>query len=89
MFGKKDEDKLLIQDKDETSIGIEFLQNNKSQVNNINSPTFLSFPTFAAYGSSRLMTQGQVVNYKAIQSNKSYNLFNDDGVLLDIEFKLK
>ncbi len=89
LIGKKDEDRILVKDKDNTSIGIEFLQNHKSQINNIDSPSFLSFPTFTAYGSSRLMTQGKVTNFKKIQSSQSYSLFNDDGVLLDIEVKLK
>ncbi len=89
LLGKKDEDKILVSDKDNTSIGIEFSENGKSQINNINSPTFLSFPTFAAYGSSRLMTQGKITNFKKIQSSQSFSLFNDDGVLLDIEVKLK
>ncbi len=69
------------------AISIEYLYEGKSEINNLNSPIFSAFYNFAAYGSSRLITQGQE-QAKDEKMYLTYSIFNDDGILKDIESKL-
>ena len=87
LFGKQDEDKILVDD--DAKIGVEIYAEGKNLVNNLRVKGFQQFTHFAAYGSSRLEIQSQQTkNEISEKSTTTYGLFNTDGVLLNIEYEL-
>ncbi len=83
-FVGKDNDNVKIKN---GKIIVEYLQNNNSVINNIDNVSFLAFNNFVAYGSSRLLTQGQrqVSESDEIRTQKTSSIFREDGILKDIE----
>ncbi len=73
-----------------SNIGIEFKQKYEIIINNLKDDTnFTKFSHFASYGPSRLSMQSASAGNEEIgESSKTYNIFNDDGMLLNIESEL-
>lgn len=69
--------------------GIELLDDHSIQLHNFENKFFSPFKKFAAYGPSRLAVQSLDVDATVRgKSSQTYSLFNNDGVLLNIERKL-
>lgn len=87
LFGSRDGDTILTDDKSEIAVEIHF--KGKNQVNDLGDPGFKPFTNFAAYGSSRLEIQSsRSENEISEKSSKTYGLFNASGILLNIEYEL-
>jgi len=67
-------------------IGLEFKNENQNIINNIDSENFVPFSNFVAYGPSRLNIYKATSEDK--RTTKTYNIFNSDGILLNIETEL-
>jgi len=68
---------------------VEIHKNGKTIINDVGTSKFKSFTYFAAYGPSRLEIQSERgKNEITDKSTKSYSLFNDDGISLNIEREL-
>jgi len=82
LFGMVENDRILAKD---AIIDIEFKNSLDYCINSIEkgSDSFIPFENFAAYGPARLNKSQRPLN-----ENKTYSLFNTDGVLFDIEEKL-
>lgn len=72
-------------------VGIELknsYERNSNYILNLKGLDFVPFDFFAAYGTSRLGIQGaEDKNLDRKRSSKIYNIFNDDGQLLNIEYE--
>jgi len=88
LYGERDGNTLLTEG--DCQIGIEFLNQDHTQLNNLNNPLeFESFTHFAAYGPSRLEIQTPLTkNISEGRSSLTYGLFNTNGILLNIESEL-
>jgi predicted ATPase len=88
LYGERDGNTLLTEG--DCQIGIEFLDRDHTQLNNLNNPLeFKSFTHFAAYGPSRLEIQTPLTkNLSEGRSSPTYGLFNPNGILLNIESEL-
>ncbi len=73
-----------------SNIGIELTNKEQTIINNLKSNTnFTKQENFVAYGPSRLTMQSASSDNADIEENsKTYNIFNDDGMLLNIESEL-
>jgi len=69
-----------------TKISIEIKKNVESIINSIDSKNFVRFPHFAVYGPSRLNILKAYSDEK--RTGQTYNIFNSDGLLLNIENEL-
>ncbi len=70
-------------------ISVEFKNRGRNQINVPRTLSHKKFTKFAAYGPSRLIIQSQLgVNEEEGKSSITYSLFNNDGVLLNIETEL-
>ena len=69
-----------------TKISIEIKKDTESMINNIDSNNFVRFPHFAVYGPSRLNILKAYSDEK--RTSQTYNIFNSDGLLLNIENEL-
>jgi len=67
-------------------IGVEIKHDNLNIINNIDSENFATFSFFAAFGPSRLNILKAYSEDK--RTGKTYNIFNSDGILLNIENEL-
>jgi energy-coupling factor transporter ATP-binding protein EcfA2 len=91
-LGRKDENDILIEDFD-TKIGIEFYYRGQSVIRNLWSKS-LEYNQFnipiAFYGPFRLELQKDVLQKEEkSRTGTSYGLFNNNGILLNIELELK
>jgi len=88
LYGERDGNTLLTEG--DCQIGLEFLNRDHTQINNLNNPLeFESFTHFAAYGPSRLEIQTPLTkNISEDRSSLTYGLFNANGILLNIESEL-
>lgn len=87
LYGFKDGN-LILMDNEQCEIGIEFLDNGKNEINNLNK-VFKRFTNFAAYGPVRLNRTSPNENTIHEKSTPTYNLFHSDGLLLNIDYELK
>ncbi len=73
-----------------SNIAIEINNNRQNIINNLkNSSNFTPFKYFVAYGPSRLSMQSDSSeNAEIKESSRTYNVFNDNGMLLNIESEL-
>jgi len=73
-----------------SNIGLELYTNNKTIINNLNDYSdFTKIHNFVAFGPSRLSMQSTSSdNEEKEESSKTYNIFNDNGMLLNIESEL-
>lgn len=79
-------DQLLLDPNSNSQIAVELYSNKKSLLNNVGTNSFTPMTRFAAYGPSRLQIQSDLTDQDAEKKiSKTYSLFNDDGVLLNIE----
>jgi hypothetical protein len=86
LFGPIDQDTILLDRSNKSRIDVEFYNNNETLKNSIGTSDFKPFTRFAAYGPSRLEIQsewgkGDITG----RSAKTYGLFNNDGISLNIE----
>jgi len=91
LFGNKDEDTILTGDQKDCKISVEIHKNDEPapQLNNLGDPDFKPFKHFAAYGPSRLEIQSpRTGNEIEKESRHTYNIFNTNGILLNIEYEL-
>lgn len=89
LLGPRDKDTILLDPESESRIAVEIHNNGKSIINDVGTSKFKSFTYFAAYGPSRLEIQSERgKNEITGKSTKSYSLFNDDGISLNIEREL-
>lgn len=73
-----------------TKIGIEFINNYISRINNLHNVTHYSIENLVCYGSSRLNMGGENTNEdESKKSGLTYSLFHTDGMLLNIEKYLR
>jgi len=74
----------------DSNIGIEFTIQQKNIINILNDTSnFTPFLHFVAYGPSRLTMQSASASNEEIEeSSKTFNIFNDNGMLLNIESEL-
>ncbi|MDM8550610.1 AAA family ATPase [Desulfobacterales bacterium HSG2] len=87
LYGERD-GKIILTDED-CEIRVEFKNKDQSQFNNLGHPDHKRFTKLVAYGPSRLLIQSQLgKNEEAGKSGATYSLFNDDGILLNIESEL-
>ncbi len=87
LYGDKD-GKVTLTD-EACEIGVEFKDGDQSRINNLRHPDQKRFAKLAAYGPSRLLIQSQLgKNEEEGKSRVTYSLFNDDGILLNIESSL-
>jgi len=80
----------LKQQFEDCNIGVEVYTEQQTFINNLkSSATFTKFRHFVAYGPSRLsMQSASADNDEKEESSKTYNIFNDNGMLLNIESEL-
>jgi len=73
-----------------SNIGLELYTKEKTIINNLNNKSaFTKIHNFVAYGPSRLSMQStSSENEEKEESSKTYNIFNDNGMLLNIESEL-
>lgn len=89
LFGSRDEDRVLIEPGSSNRIAVELKLNGENRINNVGAYDFKPFTRFAAYGTSRLFIQSdRTLNDMIGKSTKTYSLFNNDGVALNIEREL-
>ncbi len=83
-FVGKEDDNVKIK---KSKITIEYLNKGEPMINNIDNLSFRVFDNFVAYGSSRLLTQGQrqISEADEIRVQKTASIFREDGILKDIE----
>ena len=68
-------------------IGIEFKNENKNIINNIDSENFKQFNNFCAYGPSRLNLDNKK-NKERRETHRTNNIFDTKGLLFDIEIEV-
>lgn len=89
LLGPRDEETILLAPESNSRIAVEIHNNGKTIINDVGTSKFKSFTYFAAYGPSRLEIQSERgKNEITEKSTKSYSLFNDDGISLNIEREL-
>jgi predicted ATPase len=89
LFGERDEERMLTKQDSKYDIAVEIYNNGENLINNTGTLKFEPFTRFAAYGPSRLAIQSdRTDNDITGKSSKTYSLFNDDGVALNIEREL-
>jgi energy-coupling factor transporter ATP-binding protein EcfA2 len=89
LLGPRDEETILLVPESSSRIAVEIHNNGKTIINDVGTSKFKSFTYFAAYGPSRLEIQSERgKNEITEKSTKSYSLFNDDGISLNIEREL-
>jgi len=86
LYGKRD--KQIVLTDEQCSIEVEFKNNTENQINSSGEP--VQFVNFAGYGPSRLVVQSSKLgnNKEEEKSAITYSLFNNDGILLNIETEL-
>jgi hypothetical protein len=89
LLGTRDKETILLAPESKSRIAVEIHNNDKTFINDVGTSKFKSFTYFAAYGPSRLEIQSERgKNEITEKSTKSYSLFNDDGISLNIEREL-
>ena len=93
LFGESDENKDLLNlykpIPECSKIGIEYKNKKESQINNLLGSSFKRLQSVAVYGASRLQIQAkESQNDIADKSTTTYSLFNNDGILLNIELEM-
>lgn len=89
LLGPRDKETILLDPDSKSRIAVEIHNNGETFINDVGTSKFKSFTYFAAYGPSRLEIQSERgKNEITEKSTKSYSLFNDDGISLNIEREL-
>jgi len=87
LFGQKDGDTILTDEK--SKIAVEITNYYQNQIQDIWQEGFKSLQVLACYGSSRLQRVGnRTENQLSEKTSTTYGIFNEDALLLNIDYEL-